>query len=79
MLILVSLIILYSLIYLIVFVLAHQDANMLKPLTGMTVGMLIFLVITAIVSFSLSYWYIGIIVLAAIAGMFSFLLYLIKY
>lgn len=79
MLILISLIILYSLIYLIVFVLAHQDANMIKPLTGMTIGMLIFLIITAIASFALGYWYIGIVVLAAITGMFSFLLYLIKY
>lgn len=79
MLFLIILIFLYSIIYLTVFVLAHQDANMIKPLTAMTSGMLILLLITAIVALVLGYWYISIIIFIVIIGLLQFLLYLMKY
>lgn len=79
MIFLIVLILVYSIVYLTVFVLAHQDANMIKPLTTMTVGMLILLGITCAVSFVYGYWYIGLIIAFVIIGMINFLFYLIKY
>lgn len=77
--ILIFLIFLYSIIYLTVFVLAHQDANMIKPLTAMTAGMLILLLVTCVAGFALGYWYISIIIMFVIIGLLQFFLYLIKY
>lgn len=79
MIFLILLILIYSLIYLAVFVLAHQDANMIKPLTTMTGGMLLLLVITAIIALAMGYWYISIIIGIVIIGLIQFLFYLIKY
>ncbi len=79
MIILIFLIFLYSIIYLTVFVLAHQDANMIKPLTAMTAGMLILLAVTCIAGFLLGFWYISIIILFVILGLLQFFIYLMKY
>ena len=76
---LIILIFLYSIIYLIVYVLAHQDANMIKPLTGLTAGMLFLLFVTCIVSLILGYWYISIIIVVVLIGLLRFLIYLLKY
>ncbi len=75
----IMLILIYSLIYLAVFVLAHQDANMIKPLTIMTGGMLVLLAITAILALSSGYWYISLIILVVIVGLLQFFVYLMKY
>lgn len=79
MLFLIISILIYSLIYLAVFVLAHQDANMIKPLTVMTGGMLILLTVTAIISLVLGYWYISIVIAVVVIGLLQFFLYLLKY
>lgn len=79
MLFLIISILIYSLIYLAVFVLAHQDANMIKPLTVMTGGMLILLTVTAIISLVLGYWYISIVIAVVVIGLIQFFLYLLKY
>lgn len=79
MLFLIISILIYSLIYLAVFVLAHQDANMIKPLTVMTGGMLILLTVTAIISLVLGYWYISIVIAVIVIGLIQFFLYLLKY
>jgi hypothetical protein len=70
---------LYSISYLVVYVLAHQDANMIKPLTAMTAGMLVLLFITALVALFRGFWYISLIVLFVIIGMIRFFFYLSKY
>lgn len=70
---------LYSISYLVVYVLAHQDANMIKPLTAMTAGMLILLFITALVALFRGFWYISLIVLIVMIGMIRFFFYLSKY
>ncbi|MBR3599611.1 MAG: hypothetical protein IKL53_07005 [Lachnospiraceae bacterium] len=75
----VVLIAIYIGIYLTVFVQAHKDANMIKPLTIMTAGMLILLAITAIICLSFGYWYFSIIILIVILGLLNFLSFLIKY
>lgn len=75
----ILLILIYSLIYLAVFVLAHQDANMIKPLTVMTGGMLILLLVTAILALSFGYWFISIVIGVVIIGLLQFFLYLMKY
>ncbi len=79
MIFLIFLILLYSIIYLAIYVLAHQNANMIKPLTGMTAGMIILLLITCVVSFASGFWYIGLIVAFVIVGMIRFFFYLNKY
>lgn len=79
MIFLIFIILIYSIIYLTVFVLAHQDANMLKPLTGMTIGMLILLTITAIVALLYNLWYFSLIIAFVIIGLINFLFNLIKY
>lgn len=79
MIFIILLILIFSLIYLAVFVLAHQDANMIKPLTLMTGGMLILLLVTAIIILVLGYWYISLIIAFVIIGLLQFFLYLIKY
>lgn len=79
MLFLIISILIYSLIYLAVFILAHQDANMIKPLTVMTGGMLILLTVTAIISLVLGYWYISIVIAVVVIGLIQFFLYLLKY
>ncbi len=79
MLFLIISILIYSLIYLAVFVLAHQDANMIKPLTVMTGGMLILLTVTAIISLVLGYWYISIVIAVVVIGLLQFFFYLLKY
>lgn len=79
MLFLIISILIYSLIYLAVFVLAHQDANMIKPLTVMTGGMLILLTVTAIISLVLGYWYISVVIAVVVIGLIQFFLYLLKY
>lgn len=73
------LIVLYSAIYLTVFVLAHKDANMIKPLTGMTIGMLILLVIIAFICLYFNHWFLSLIILIVIIGLINFLFYLVKY
>lgn len=74
-----ALIIIYSAVYLTIFVLAHKDANMIKPLTGMTIGMLVLLVITAFICLLLNHWFLSFILLIVIVGLINFLFYLIKY
>lgn len=76
---LISLVFIYSISYLVVYILAHQDANMIKPLTAMTVGMLILLFITALVALLRGIWYISIIIFVVIIGLIRFLMYLSKY
>ena len=73
------LIIIYSAIYLTVFVLAHKDANMIKPLSRMTIGMLILLAITAFCCLFFNQWFLSLIILIVIIGLIHFLFYLIKY
>ena len=75
---LIIFILLYSIIYLTVFILAHQDANMIKPLTTMTVGMILLLVITAFVCVYYDAWYFGIVIGVVVIGMLRFLLFLLK-
>jgi hypothetical protein len=70
---------LYSISYLVVYVLAHQDANMIKPLTAMTAGMLVLLFITALVALFRGFWYISLIILIVMIGMIRFFFYLSKY
>lgn len=77
--ILILVILIYSIAYLTVFVLAHQDANMIKPLTSMTIGMLLLLAITALVALMYNFWYISLIIAFVIIGLINFLFYLIKY
>lgn len=72
------LIVVYSAIYLTVFVLAHKDANMIKPLTGMTVGMLVLLAITAFVCLFLNQWFLSLIILIVIIGLINFLFFLLR-
>ncbi len=79
MFLILGLIVIYSAIYLTVFVLAHKDANMIKPLTGMTIGMVILLAITAFICLFFNYWFFSIIILTVIIGLINFLFYLIKY
>lgn len=79
MIILGILIIVYSLIYLVVYILAHQDANMIKPLTAMTVGMLVLLFITALVALLKGFWYISLFIFIIICGLIKFLMELSKY
>lgn len=76
---LIIFILLYSIIYLTVFILAHQDANMIKPLTTMTVGMILLLVITAFVCVFYGVWYLGIIIGTVVIGMLQFLFFLMKH
>lgn len=52
---------------------------MIKPLTAMTVGMLILLFITALVALLRGIWYISIIIFVVIIGLIRFLMYLSKY
>ncbi len=73
------LIFIYSVVYLTVFILAHKDANMIKPLTGMTIGMMALLVITAFICLLLNQWFLSFILLIVIVGLINFLFYLIKY
>lgn len=79
MFLLLVLIVIYSAVYLTIFVLAHKDANMIKPLTGMTVGMLLLLAITAFICLFFSHWFISVIILIVIIGLINFLFYLLKY
>lgn len=79
MILLVLLIFLYSIAYLVVYVLAHQDANLIKPLTGMTAGMLFLLTVTAIACLLYNLWYISIIIFIVIIGLLRFLFFLTKY
>lgn len=79
MFLILTLIFVYSILYLTVFVLAHKDANMIKPLTGMTVGMLLLLAITAFICLFLNHWFISFIILIVIIGLINFLFYLLKY
>lgn len=79
MFLILALIVIYSAIYLTVFVLAHKDPNMIKPLIRMTVGMLFLLVLTAIACLALKYWFFSFIILIVIVGLINFLFYLIKY
>lgn len=79
MLFLIILILIYSIIFLTVFVLAHQDANMIKPLTGMTIGMLILLAFTGVIALIYDMWYISLAVVLVIIGLINFLVYLFKY
>ncbi len=79
MLLIIILIFVYSIIYLGVFVLAHKDPNLIKPLTTMTGGMLGLLAITAIICLIYNYWFISIAIGIVIFGLLQFLIYLIKY
>lgn len=78
MIFLVIMILLYSIIYLTVFVLAHQDANMIKPLTSMTIGMILLLAVTAVVAVVTGFWYFSILIFVVIVGLLSFYSYLRK-
>ncbi len=73
------LIFIYSILYLTVFVLAHKDANMIKPLTGMTIGMLALLVITALICLFNNHYFLSFIILIVLIGLINFLFYLLKY
>lgn len=75
---LVIMILLYSIIYLTVFVLAHQDANMIKPLATMTIGMILLLTLTAIVAIATGFWYFAILIFVIAIGLISFYSYLRK-
>lgn len=75
---LIILILLYSIIYLTVFILAHQDANMIKPLTTMTIGMMLLLLVTAIAALAAGFWYFSILAVIVIIGLISFYSYLRK-
>lgn len=79
MLILPSLIIVYSVIYLAIFILAHHDGRMVKPLTKMTAGMLVLLLLTAAYILSLGHWYISVVICMVMLGLGQFFLYLLKY
>lgn len=79
MIFLIFLIMLYSVIYLTVYILAHRDANLIMPLTCMTAGMLFLLFITAILSLFSGYPYISIVVFIVMTGLLRFFLYLLKY
>lgn len=79
MIILAILIIIYSIAYLAIYVLAHQDANMIKPLSAMTVGMLVLLFVTALICILKNVWYFSVIIAIVIIGLIRFLLYLSKY
>jgi hypothetical protein len=63
----------------VVYILAHQDANMIKPLTAMTAGMLVLLFVTAIVALFRDFWYISVIIFFVMIGMVRLLIYLNKY
>lgn len=78
MIFLVIMILLYSFIYLTIFVLAHQDANMIKPLAAMTIGMIMLLAVTAVVAAATGFWYFSILILVIIIGLISFYSYLRK-
>lgn len=79
MVILFIFILIYSIAYLTVFVLAHQDANMIKPLTTMTAGMLILLAITALLCLMYGFVFMTVLIAFIIVGLLSFLFYLMKY
>ncbi len=79
MFLIIPIIFVYSVVYLFVFVQAHKDANMIKPLTGMTIGMLLLLALTAFVCLLHSHWFLSLIILIVIIGLINFLFYLIKY
>ena len=79
MFLIIPIIFVYSIVYLFVFVQAHKDANMIKPLTGMTIGMLLLLAITAFICLFFSHWILSLIILIVIIGLINFLFYLIKY
>lgn len=73
------LIVIYSAIYLTIFVLAHKDANMIKPLIRMTIGMILLLVITDFFCLFYGHWFLAFIILIVIIGIINFLFYLMKY
>lgn len=79
MFLIIPIIFVYSIVYLFVFVQAHKDANMIKPLTGMTIGMLLLLALTAFICLFYSHWFLSIMILIVIIGLVNFLFYLIKY
>ncbi|MBD5097941.1 MAG: hypothetical protein HDT40_13290 [Lachnospiraceae bacterium] len=79
MLFLLLLIIIYSVIYLAIYILAHFDGRMVKPLTIMTVGMLVLLLLTAAYILSLGHWYISVVICMIMLGLGQFFLYLLKY
>lgn len=79
MLFLLLLIMIYSVIYLAIYILAHYDGRMVKPLTIMTVGMLILLLLTAAYILTLGHWYISVVICMVMLGLGQFFLYLLKY
>lgn len=79
MLFLLLLIMIYSVIYLAIYILAHYDGKMVKPLTIMTVGMLILLFLTAAYILTLGHWYISVVICMVMLGLGQFFLYLLKY
>lgn len=79
MLFLLLLIMIYSVIYLAIYILAHYDGRMVKPLTIMTVGMIILLLLTAAYILTLGHWYISVVICMVMLGLGQFFLYLLKY
>lgn len=79
MLFLLLLIMIYSVIYLAIYILAHRDGRMVKPLTIMTVGMLVLLFLMAAYILSLGHWYISVVICMVMLGLGQFFLYLLKY
>ena len=79
MIFLLFLIIIYSIAYLAVYILAHKNATMIRPLTTMTFIMLMLLLATAVISLALGRWYISLIILFIFIGLLQFLFYLSKY
>lgn len=79
MLFLLLLIMIYSVIYLAIYILAHYDGRMVKPLTIMTVGMLVLLLLTAAYTLSLGHWSISVVICMVMLGLGQFFLYLLKY
>ncbi|MCM1287296.1 MAG: hypothetical protein NC240_03220 [Clostridium sp.] len=79
MLFLLLLIMIYSVIYLAIYILAHRDGRMVRPLTVMTAGMLILLLLTASYILSLGHWYISVVICMVMFGLGQFFVYLLNY
>lgn len=77
MIVLAIIIAIYSIAYLVVYINAHKDANMIKPLTTMTGFMLILLLITAFIFLMLSMWYVSLLIVFVMIGLFSFFMSLL--
>lgn len=73
------LIMIYSVIYLAIYILAHHDGRMVRPLTVMTAGMLILLLLTAAYILSLGHWYISVVICMVMFGLGQFFVYLLNY